>query len=210
MNPRVLLLALVACSGAGAPHKATGWSDPASQTHSQLAAYDEAAPTYDRADLERTLTAERAAALAASGEIAQLEQGEPETLRIALADLAVRRRFIATLEVCKADEHLCPPRLEESAWTGSPDGETDPKLDVPLRFDADSWRKVASELHGHACACRTLACVDSIDATLNRLETRPMPEVQSDDAALVELTRARDCLMRLRGSRGIPRVVADE
>ena len=68
-----------------------------------------------------------------------------------------------------------------------------------LRFDLDSWRKLATELHGRACACRTIACVDSIDVAINELELRPMPVVQGDEMATESITRARQCLFRLRG-----------
>jgi len=68
-----------------------------------------------------------------------------------------------------------------------------------LRFDLESWRALAAELHGRACACRTLACVDSVGVAIDQLETRPMPQVASDDAAATAITRARECLFRLRG-----------
>jgi hypothetical protein len=123
-----------------------------------------------------------------------------------MADLAIRRRFIHILELCESAGRMCPPRLDEPPWTLAVDSEEDPKLDVPLRFDLASWQKVTAELHGRACACRTLACIDSMDATLARLEQRPVDDVQADETALVSVTRARDCLFRLRGKKKLPRV----
>jgi hypothetical protein len=42
-------------------------------------------------------------------------------------------------------------------------------------------------------------------AAIDRLETRPMPDVQEDDTALLSIVRARECLYRLRGLRPTPR-----
>jgi len=179
-------------------------------SHSTLAADDEAPPPYDRAELQKALIAERAAEASGEGAVANAENGDPDALRIALADLAVRRRFIRVLEICDANQRLCPPRLDEPAWTYAVDAETDPKLDVPLRFDLDGWRKVAAELHGRACVCRTVACLDSMETAIARLESRPMPDIQSDDLATLDVTKARDCLMRLRGLKQLPAIVADE
>jgi hypothetical protein len=119
-------------------------------------------------------------------------------------DLRVRQRFLQTLEVCKAYGRMCPPRLDEPAWQYDIESDADPTLDAPLRFDVESWRKVADELHGRACACRSLACVDSMEVALARLETRPMPDVRQDDVASLSVTSARDCLNRLRGGRAVP------
>jgi hypothetical protein len=83
-------------------------------------------------------------------------------------------------------------------------------MTAALRFDLDSWRGLAAELHGRACACRTLACVDSVGIAIDQLETRPMPEVQSDDAATTAITRARECLFRLRGKAPMPAARAPE
>ena len=49
---------------------------------------------------------------------------------------------------------------------------------------------------------RTSACRPLID----RLESRPMPDVQNDDTALLSIVRARECLDRLRGRKPTPRV----
>jgi hypothetical protein len=38
-----------------------------------------------------------------------------------------------------------------------------------------------------------------MSAAIIALEVRPMPEVQGDDAATLAITRARECLTRLRG-----------
>ena len=120
-------------------------------------------------------------------------------MRFARADLAVRRRFIQSLEACQAAGRACPPRLDDPVWSFDPDGTADPRLDAPLRFDLAGWQRVASELHGRACACRTQACVDSMQVAIDDLERRPMPEVQGDEDASRSITWARECLYRLRG-----------
>lgn len=202
-----LLLALTACKtgstagpagdeitypGAGAP-----------------AAEDEVAPAYGKADLHQALTRERAAEASAEVRMRELEaRSDDDALRTVTEDLAVRRRFIAALEACEARGQTCPPRLDEPAWAFDIEGDADPKLDTHLRFDLDSWRKVAAELHGRACACRTLACIDSMFVAIARLETRPMPDVQGDEAASLSITRARECLYRLRGLRPAARALA--
>src|ERR1041385_5608811 len=152
-----LLLALVACKSASTP-RGTGFTDDVT-THTALAEDDggEPAPSYDKAELQKALIAERGAEAKAEQHITELEsQGDPDPVHAAEADLAVRRRFIATLETCEATGHYCPPRLDDPAWSYAIDADTDPKLDTPLRFDLASWQKVSAELHGRACACRTL------------------------------------------------------
>jgi hypothetical protein len=205
VRPRTLLLALAACSG--------GSAKPAAVQdityHSSLAAEEEPPPPYGKAALQKALIAERAAEASGERAVSELEAGDADALRVALADLAVRRRFIAVLELCEANARMCPPRLDDPPWHYAVDAEADPTLDVPLRFDEDSWRKVAAELHGRACVCRTLACVDSMETAIARLEVRPMPEVQSDDLATIEVTRARECLMRLRGLTQLPKIVSE-
>ena len=69
----------------------------------------------------------------------------------------------------------------------------------PLPFDEESWRKFAAELHGRACACRTIAYVDGVGVAIDQLEPRPMLQVQGDEAASLSITRALECLYRLRG-----------
>jgi hypothetical protein len=202
---RTLLLALTACSG--------GSAKPASiqdiTYHTELAADEEPPPPYGKAELEKALIAERAAEARGEREVGDAEDGDPDALRIAVADLAVRRRFIRVLELCEANARMCPPRLDDPPWHYAVDADTDPKLDVPLRFDLDSWKKVADELHGRACVCRTLDCVDSMETAIARLEVRPMPDVQADDEATTSITRARECLMRLRGLTELPKIVTD-
>jgi hypothetical protein len=56
---------------------------------------------------------------------------------------------------------------------------------------------VAAELHGRACACRTTACVATMNDAIDRLEPRPMQDVRGDETASLSLTRARECLTRL-------------
>jgi hypothetical protein len=199
-----LVLALAACKTGGTPSTGSGVSDIT--YHSALAEEDgEPPPGYGHAELQKALIAERAAEAAAEQNVEALEAGgDPDPLNAARADLAVRRRFIATLEVCEQTGRYCPPRLDDPAWSFDMESEADPKLETALRFDLDSWQKVAAELHGRACACRTLACVDSMNVAIDKLEKRPMPEVQADEAASIEIMRARDCLFRLRGKRALP------
>lgn len=162
-------------------------------------------PTYGKSELSRALQKERGAEAAGERIVADLEakDASDDQRRVAAADLAVRRRFIASLETCEASGRDCPPRLDEPPWSWDPDPDPAkrgaPPLTAELRFDLDSWRKVAAELHGRACACRTIACVDSIDVAIGELETRPMPVVQGDEMATESITRARQCLFRLRG-----------
>jgi hypothetical protein len=201
---RRVAIVLVAAS-CGAPQRAeVAGSDRsanlATARTAELALDDEPAPSYDAAALEQALIAERGAE--ASDE--QRADAAPDDVELA-ANLAVRRRFIASLESCQATKHHCPPRLDDPKWTWDPMAPgvdtTKPPLDAPLRFDVDDWRKLADELHGRACACRTIACVDSLDVTIELLEARPMPDVRGDAAASASITGARECLFRLRGRR---------
>ena len=202
VRPPTLLVALVACtSGSARP------VGPQEITYrGELAGEEESPPSYGHSELQQALIAERAAEARAERDVADAQDtaADADRLRIALGDLAVRRRFIQILELCKAQGRLCPPRLDDPPWPYAVDAETDPSLDVPLRFDLDSWRNVSAELHGRACACRTLACIDSMDAMIARLELRPMPDVQGDETATQSVTRARECLMRLRGKKRVP------
>ena len=180
-------MALAAC---GSPQGTQTETTVPPEPHTQLAGDDDPKPTYDKAALEKALIAERGAEATNERRVADAEQkGDDDALRIAVADLAVRRRFITALETCQQSQHLCPPRLDD------PPGQ----LEAPLRFDLADWQKLTTELHGRACACRTQACVDATDAQLNELEERPMQDVRADEQATFELTRARECLYRLRG-----------
>jgi hypothetical protein len=163
-------------------------------------------PTYGKPELQRALIAERAREATGENLVAELaakdgDGASDDRLRVALADLAILRRFILTLEACESAARHCPPRLDDPPWTFEPDPDhaIPPPLSAALRFDLDSWRIVATELHGRACACRTLACVDSLGVAIDQLEIRPMPEVQGDEAATLAITRARECLFWLRG-----------
>lgn len=200
-----LLLALTACktgSTAGSAGDGITYGGAGG-----LAEEDVFVPSYGKAELHQALTRERAAEASIEVRLRELEaRGDDDSLRAATEDLAVRRRFIVALELCEVHGRACPPRLDEPAWTFDTEGDVDPKLDTHLRFDLDSWRQIAAELHGRACACRTLACVDSMFVAIERLETRPMPDVQADEAATLSITRARDCLYQLRGLREMPRV----
>lgn len=203
-----LLLALGACRTGSAP---AGPSDTPTGARASLAGDDEPTPIYSRAELERALTRERAADASGERRVAELEASDDQDAwRQAVADLAVRRRFIATLELCEASARHCPPRLDEPAWRYALDSESDPELDVPLRFDRDSWQKVAGELHGRACACRTLSCVETLEVAIARLEVRPTDEVQGDEPATLSITRARECLLYLVGKRRLPRIASGE
>lgn len=182
------------------------------QATGNFAEEDRFVPAYGKPELQRALIAERGREATDERRVAELEGKDGEgpqgdALRVALADLAIRRRFIATLEACEADGRWCPPRLDEPSWSYDYDGGRldNPPLDAPLRFDLDSWRVVATELHGRACACRTIACVEGMTVAIDRLETRPMPDVRADDAATLAITRARECLFRLRGKTSLAR-----
>ncbi|HEU4730684.1 MAG TPA: hypothetical protein VFT22_22470 [Kofleriaceae bacterium] len=206
----VILGAWAGCSP-GAPSRPPP-AEPAETAHATLAEDDDYSPSYGKPELQKALIDERG--LEASGErqVAELLARRDDApgaalvaledqLRVAQADLAVRRRFLATLEACEASGRLCPPRLDDPPWAFDPDPDrpVPPPLTAPLRFDLDGWRALASELHGRACACRTIACVDSVGVAIDQLETRPTREVQGDEPASASITRARECLFRLRG-----------
>ncbi len=197
--------------------------DPAAATG--LAEPDDYQPSYGKPEVERALITERGVEAALETKITQMQanvdaqldrvvaQTLDDQLRAATADLAVRRQFIAMLEACDRDGQLCPPRLDEPTWKFDPESDSaDPPLDAALRFDLADWQRITAELHGRACACRTLACVDSMGVAIDRLETRPMHDVQGDETASESITRARQCLFRLRGRAGkvMPRPVADD
>lgn len=193
------LFTIAACSGGLPPSRAPGAGDQGIVTHAAFPDDEDAvAPSYGKSELERALASERAALDAAEKHAVEVE-GDSEALRVALADLAVRRRFVASLEDCQANGRHCPPRLDDPPWSYDVDSAALPKLDNALRFDLEDWRKVADELHGRACACRTLVCIDSLAVAIDVLEKRPMPEVEADDAASVSIVKARECLFRLRG-----------
>jgi hypothetical protein len=198
---RLLAIAAVAAA-CGGPQRAqiSGRDRSANLTTGATLASDqddEPPPSYSKQVLEQALVAERGAEAADEQRVA----ATPDDYVLA-RDLAVRRRFIATLESCQASNHACPPRLDDPKWTWDPTAPatdtTKPPIDSPLRFDLDDWRKIADELHGRACACRTLRCVDSMEVTIQLLEARPMQDVESDAAASASITGARECLFQLR------------
>jgi hypothetical protein len=174
-------------------------------THTQLADEDRFTPSYAKPELSKALIAERAAEATAEQTVAELEARDPrdaaadDRLRAATADLAVRRRFIAALEACEAAGRWCPPRLDDPPWQFDIEAEKPPPLDAALHFDLAAWRAIAAELHGRACACRTVACIDGVGVAIDRLEAKPVKDVLGDDAASQSITRARECLFRLRG-----------
>jgi hypothetical protein len=196
----LVAFALTACAGSAgtpAPHRG---GDTGITTHEALAGTDDYQPSYSKNDLEAALIAERAAESSVEKQVMDADfKGDDDARLAAAADLAVRRRFIASLEACQASGHTCPPRLDDPAWSYDVASDADPKLDTPLRFDLEDWQKVAAELHGRACACRTKACVDSMEVAIQRLETRPMQDVRGDETASQSITRARECLTRLAG-----------
>jgi hypothetical protein len=199
--PACLALVMSACSHPVAPVHGTGGSDGVAIAHAEpLAADAPAAPRYREDELDRVLVAERSAITKAEQELAaRADDPQPDDqLPAAVADLRVRRRFVASLERCRATGDACPPRLDDPAWSYDLAGAGDPPLDTPLRYDLDDWRKIAAELHGRACACRTIACVDSLAVAIDVLDRRPMPDVAGDDAAVASVTNARECLHDLR------------
>jgi len=198
-------IAAIGCGGSGAHPSAPG-GEPGEPPHSVLAEEDLYKPAYGKPELRAALTAERGLVATAERLVGDLEARQPDApvddqLRQAVADLAVRRRFVATLEACDADGRWCPPRLDDPAWAFDPDATppVDPPMTATLRFDLASWRALAVELHGRACACRTMACVDGVGVAIDQLETRPVPQVQGDEAAIASVAQARECLFRLRG-----------
>lgn len=201
---------LVSVASAGCPRATTQTqtTEPQIEAHGQLADEVLYRPTYGKAELQKALIAERGAEARGEAQITELEgkDGTEDRLRLAESDLAVRRRFIASLEACETSGRFCPPRLDDPPWAFDPDPDVQqpPKLDTPLRFDLASWQKIATELHGRACACRTISCVDSMTVAIEQLEPRPMPEVQGDEAATQSITWARECLFRLRGKKATP------
>jgi hypothetical protein len=197
---------LAACSGSQPRPPTTG--ERGITTNAQLADLDVVLPSYSKPELQKALIAARGVEATREHAVAELEAGDPDQLRVAIADLAVQRRFIASLEACEATQRWCPPRLDDPPWSYDiADDNAKPPLDTPLRFDADSWRKVTAELFGRACACRTIACVESLGIAIDRMETRVMQDVRDDDAAAAAVTHARECLFRLRG-RSIARTPA--
>jgi hypothetical protein len=197
----LFVAAVAACGPATPPAQTPGTSEQGLVNHAQLATDDDSAPPYGRDELDRALASERAAVTRAKQVVAADEADPQPSDRLPgeLADLAVRRRFVAGLETCSNEGRSCPPRLDEPAWSYDPGGTADPKLDSALRFDRADWERIAEELHGRACACRTASCVDSMFVAIDVLENRPMPDVVADDAASQWITRARECLARLGG-----------
>jgi hypothetical protein len=196
-----LLSTVAACSSAAAPPRAPGASETGIVTGARLAAEDEPTPAYAREDLDHAIEAERAAIAHAEEQLATAEADpHPDDAFVAMrADLAVRRRFLASLEMCAQEGHRCPPRLDDPAWSYDPGGTADPKLDARLRFDRADWQRIAEELQGRACACRSATCVDSMFAAIEALEARPIADVRGDETASGWIAHARECLYRLRG-----------
>ncbi len=204
MRPVWVAFAFLGCGGGNANR--TDITTTPDTAPGSFAPVDAFVPTYGKAELQKALFAERGAEATADRVVGELEvkvvDGPTnDRWRIARADLDVRRRFIRSLETCESSRIDCPPRLDDPTWSYDPDPDTvvAPKVDADLRFDLGSWQKLSAEMFGRACACRTLACVDSVGVAIDQLETRPMPAVQGDEAASLSITRARECLFRLRG-----------
>ena len=205
----LLAVASLQACGHGDTYHPRPATDHGDHTSAGLASDDDWVPTYGKPELERALIAERGREAKAEKAIAELEGGGADVatsdpLRVALDDLAVRRRFIAALEACQSRDRNCPPRLDEPAWNYDDDSGEDPPLDAPLRYDLASWQQLATELHGRACACRTMACVDGVGVAIDTVENKPMADVAGDEASSLSLTRGRQCLFRLRGKDGTP------
>jgi hypothetical protein len=204
MRAWLVLAVAVGCAGGSGVRPPP--TDPDDQAHSALADEDAYKPTYGKPDLQKALIAERGAEATAERRVAELEARPSDSLiadqlRVAVADLAVRRRFIQALEACDAGGRLCPPRLDDPSWGFDPDPDrpADPPMTATLKFDLDGWRGLAAELHGRSCACRTIGCVDSVGVAIDQLELRTAPAIQGDETATISITRARECLFRLRG-----------
>ena len=205
-------LLCAACPGGGGTQTTGGTTLVPDPPHGSLADEDLFVPSYGKAELQKALIAERGAEATGEKNVTELETKATDTagedrLRVAMADLAVRRRFIASLEACEASGHACPPRLDDPVWSWDPDApgpKQPPPVDADLRFDVASWQKLSAELFGRACACRTIYCVDGMTAAIDELESRPMPDVQGDEAASLSITRARECLFRRRGKKATP------
>ncbi len=199
-------MALAAC---GSPQRAP-FEGAAESPPGELADSDDVKPAYGKAELEKALIAERGAEATNERRVAEADaRGDADALLVARADLGVRQRFIANLEACQASGHLCPPRLDDPVWKYDLGQDLPPPVESPLRFDLADWQKLSAELHGRACACRTIGCVDSLDVAIDQLEQRPMPDVAADEQATAEITRARECLFRLRG-KSIAKVTRPE
>lgn len=206
MRPLWLLAAfLPACGGGSTTSPRT--TDKAA-TPGEFADEDRFVPAYPKSELSRALQRERGLEAAAERVVAELEGKDRDAatddrLRVVTADLAVHRQFIASLEACESAGRECPPRLDDPPWAYDPDppAAVGQPVSSELRFDLDSWRKLAAELHGRGCACRTLSCIDSLGVAIDQLEARPMPAVQGDEIASASITRARECLFRLRGKQ---------
>jgi hypothetical protein len=208
---RLALAAIIGAFGLAACHPSDTYRPPPPVDNgehvptAELAGDDDFAPAYGKPELEKALIAERAAEARQERAITDaqtnsIEASTNDQLRAQIADLAVRRRFIASLEACQSRQRNCPPRLDEPAWVYDlDDADAKPPLDTPLRFDRDTWQKLAIELHGRACACRTISCVDGVGVVIDQLEGKPMLDVQGDESASESITRARQCLYRLRG-----------
>ncbi len=198
MRPFVALTVLTVACGHTDTYHPRPTTDNGEHTSVGLASDDDFVPAYAKPELERALIAERGREAKAERAIADLETSGADVMT-AVADLAVRRRFIAALESCQSRDRNCPPRLDEPAFAYDYDSTDPPPLDAPLRFDLASWQKLATELHGRACACRTLACVDGVGVAIDELEKKPMADVAGDETSSLSITRARQCLFRLRG-----------
>src|SRR5687768_8755358 len=110
MRPAWLACAFLACGGPSKPEVIA----PTSITHRELAHEDWFQPSFGPSELQQALITERGAEAIAARKLSELEATAPghDAERVARADLAVRRRFIAALEACESSRRACPPRLD--------------------------------------------------------------------------------------------------
>ncbi len=146
-------------------------------THgSELADDDEYKPPTARPRLDRALITERGLEAAAERIMGELEAaGNIEKLEAARGDLAVRRRFIATLEACAASKRKCPPRRADPPFALVIDGRATPP---PARHSAALRSRGLAEGHRWSCtvarvrAARWRASMVS-KVAIAQLETQP-------------------------------------
>lgn len=205
MTRRPSLFALVLwCAACGGAQSSERFVEPQSRPDPIDPEATEVAPSYGRAELERAIGEERRAQAdgKAAIEALQTQRGKSLELATALADQGVRERYLEALETCRDHRMWCPPKLGLS-WTFHDDAADVPvSLEAELRFDLQSWRKLAAELWARGCDCRTMRCVDAMTHTVDVLESRPLADVQGDHEASTAVTGARTCLWRLRGKAG--------
>ena len=111
---RLVAIAAVAAACSGPQRADVSGRDESANlaTGATLAPVDEPPPSYTKDQLEQALITERGAEAADEQHVT----ASPDDYALA-ADLAVRRRFIESLESCQAANRHCPPRLDDPKWT---------------------------------------------------------------------------------------------